>query len=338
VGLPPEDPSLPMLSATQVASVEYPAGLAVAPDGRIFYTELFAGGIGVIETKGDVIEWFDVNGHLGIEWTAYNHAGLSGVAIDPGFDRNRFVYAVSQVPNDRTGVPDRTVILRFTDRRGRGADPKVIFELPARRYNNTYSLVFAPDETLFVPAGSLATGGRDVPGDLVGEILHITRDGEPAPDGPFGEDAPSTYAHGIRNAFDIAIEPETGYLVTGENGDHGHDELDLIAPGRYYGWPEHEGAGGDVAGMTEPMVEIPDGHWAPTGIVRYEGRRFPELRGLFLLCMNHQPGVYAISVEPGPPAHVESFTRIAPMCTTDIATSHDGRIYVADASAVYELT
>jgi glucose/arabinose dehydrogenase len=260
------------------------------------------------------------------------------VTVDPDFDRNGFLYAITQIPNERTGVSDRSVLLRFQERGGRGSKPTVILEIPAsRRYNMTYSVVFAPDGTMFVPAGSLEVGGRGVPGDLVGEILHVTRDGDPAPGGPFGAEAPSTWAHGIRNAFDVAIEPKTGYLVAGDNGNHGHDEIDLIAPGRYYGWPRHEGVG-DVAGMTQPMVEIRDGHWAPTGIVRYEGRRFPELQGLFLLCMNHQPGVYALRVEPGPPARVVSFTKVGPSCSTDIATSRDGRIYVADASAVYELT
>jgi glucose/arabinose dehydrogenase len=178
----------------------------------------------------------------------------------------------------------------------------------------------------------------DEPGDLVGEILHITRTGAAAPGSPFGAKAPRTWAHGIRNSFDVAIEPETGYLVGGENGTDGHDEIDLIAPGRYYGWSEHEGIVRSASDMTQPLLDFGPGHWAPVGMIRYEGARFPRLRGLFLLCMNHQPGVYAMRIDPGPPARLISFTKVAETCTIDIAASGDGRIFIADPQAIYELT
>jgi hypothetical protein len=54
--------------------------------------------------------------------------------------------------------------------------------------------------------------------------------------------------------------------------------------------------------------------------------------------MNHQPGVYALRIQMEPVPAVVSFTKVASTCSTDIATSPDGRIYVADASAIYELT
>src|SRR5262245_42930598 len=223
--LPPAEQGLPTLTSHVLTEANYPAGLAVAPDGRIFYTELFAGSIRVIERDGTVTEWYDVNEHFGIQWTQFYHGGLTAITIDPDFESNHFVFAVTQVPSKKTGFAEKSLILRFKERNGHGTDPKVLLELPASQFDNLYSLVFAPDGTLYVPSGNESMPGvRDVPGDLVGEILHITRDGEAVPGGPFGEKAPMTYAYGIRNSFDLAIEPGTGYLIGGENSTEGNDE------------------------------------------------------------------------------------------------------------------
>lgn len=335
---PDAEKGLPSLDAHLVAEGNYPAGLTVAPDGRIFFTELFGGSINVIDAHGRVSEWYDVNGHFGIQWTEFFHGGLTAITIDPDFESNHYVFAVTQVPSEETGFAETSMILRFKEKNGHGAAPKVLLTIPASQFDNLYSLVFAPDGTIFVPSGNESYPGvRDVPGDLVGEILHITRDGDAAPGNPFGKRAPKTWAYGIRNSFDIAIEPETGYLVAGENSTEGHDEIDLIAPGRFYGWSTHEGIAISAPGMTQPLLDFGLGHWAPVGMIRYDGALFPKLRGLFLICMNHQPGVYAMRIETGPPASLVSFSKIASTCSIDIAASPDGRIYIADPTAIYEL-
>ena len=337
--IPAAEEGLPSLSATKVTDGNYPAGLAVAPDGRIFFTELYGGVIRVIDERGAVSEWYDVNEHFDIEWTEFYHGGLSAIAIDPEFRTNHYVFAVTQVPSRDTGLPVKSLILRFTERNGVGTRPKVLLTVPAQKITNIYSLVFSSSGTVFVPSGAyLRPGAADQPGDLAGEVLHITRDGDPVPGGPLGPKAPMTWAYGLRMPFDVAIEPETGYLVGGENGEKGHDEIDLIAPGRYYGWAEHEGIVEAASEMTQPLVDLGPGHWAPVGMIRYDGARYPKLRGLYLVCMNHQPGVYAMRIDPGPPARLMSFTKVAATCSIDIAASRDGRIFIADAYAIYELT
>jgi glucose/arabinose dehydrogenase len=336
--LPPAETGLPSFQAEAIASGNYPAGLAVAPDGRIFYTELYGGSIQVIDKHGNVSEWYDVNERFDIQWTEFFHGGLTAITVDPDFASNHYVFAVTQVPNEETGFAETSLILRFTEKNGHGSAPKVLLTLPAAQFDNLYSLVFAPDGTIFVPSGNESHPGvRDTPGDLVGEILHITRDGDPAPGNPFGERAPMTWAYGIRNSFDLAIEPETGYLVGGENSTEGNDEIDLIAPGRFYGWSLYEGIVNSAPRMTQPLLDFGPGHWAPVGMIRYDGARYAKLRGLFLICMNHQPGVYAMRIDPGPPARLLSFTKIAPECSIDITASPDGRIYIADPTTIYEL-
>lgn len=337
--LPGPEKGLPSLNVRQIAVGNYPAGLAVAPDGRIFFTELYGGSIRVIDKKGRVSQWFDVNGHFNIKWTKFVHGGLTAIAIDSDFETNHYVFAVTQVPSKKTGLPKESLILRFTEKNGRGSALEVLLRIPATAFDNVYSLVFAPDGTIFVPSGHSARKGVwDTPGDLVGEILHITRDGSAASGNPFGASGPMTWAYGMRNTFDVAIEPETGYLVGGDNNDVGRDEINLIAPGRFYGWSKYQGIVKSASGMTQPLLDFGPGHWAPVGIIRYDGARFPKLRGLFLMCTNHRPGVYAIRIDTRSPARLVSFTKIAPECSIDIAASPGGRIYIADPTTVYELT
>jgi glucose/arabinose dehydrogenase len=336
--IPAAEQGLPLLTADKVASGNYPAGLSIAPDGRIFFTELFGGHINVVDARGQTTMWFDVNAYFHIKWTQFYHGGLTAITVDPEFATNHYVFAVTQVPNATTGFAEKSLILRFTELNGRGTAPKVLLTIPAEKFDNIYSVVFAPDGTIFIPSGHDAGQGvEDVPGDLVGEILHITRDGEPAPGNPLGAEAPYTWAYGIRNAFDVAFDPGTGYLVGGDNSTVGRDEIDLFAPGRFYGWSKYEGIS-NAPGMTEPLMDFgPDTHWAPVGIVRYDFAKYLSLRGLYVMCFNHKPGVYALRIDPGPPARLRSFTKIAPQCSIDVTTSTDGTLYIADPRGIYRL-
>jgi glucose/arabinose dehydrogenase len=337
--IPAAEKGLPSLQAHTVARGNYPAGLSVAPDGRIFFSELYGGHINTIDAQGRTTMWYDVNAHFHIHWTQYYHGGLTAVTVDPDFTRNHYVFAVSQVPSPSTNLPVTSMILRFTERNGRGTAPTVLLTTRADKFDNIYSLVFAPDETIFIPSGHGArVGVGDVPKDQVGEILHITRDGAPVPDNPLGSKAPDTWAYGIRNAFDIAFDPESGYLVAGENGSVGHDEIDLVAPGRYYGWRKYEGIA-SAPGMTQPLLDFgPETHWAPVGMLRYVGAKYPKLRGMYLMCFNHQPGVYAMRIDTDSPARLRSFTKIAPLCSIDIAAATDGTLYIADPRGIYRLS
>lgn len=339
----PPSESLGRYRAVKLTDANYPGGLAVAPDGRIFFSELYGGKIRVVDRRGrlDPAPWFDVNAEYGIRWEKFFHGGLTGLAFDPEFERNGFVYAVTQVPDEKTELPEKTLVLRLRERGGRGTAPKVLLEIPAGKFDNVYSLVFGPDGMLYVPSGQNRNRKRsaDPLDDLLGKILRIAPDGTAPGDNPFGDRAPLVYAMGIRNAFDVAFDPASGFILAGENGTTDHDEINLVMPGHDYGWPRHRGIV-DREGITNPLLDYRGDRVAPVGIAYYDGGEHPRLRGRFLMCTNHpsEGTLLALRLEVrNGRARLARMTKIADTCVVDVAVAPDGAVYFSDASAIYRL-
>jgi glucose/arabinose dehydrogenase len=338
---PPPQEDLPRFRASVIVAASFPAGLAAAPDGRIFYSELWGGRVRVIRRDGtlDPRPWADVNALYGIRWRRFYHGGLSGIAFDPEFAENHFVYVVTQVPHRRTGLPSRTLVLRFTEVNGRGTSPRVLLTVPARIFDNVYSVVFGPDGMLYVPSGFLGRSrprGEDALRDLRGKILRVTRDGKPPGDNPYGAQAPRVWATGFKNAFDLAFLPGTRYAVAGESGPEAHDEINLVMPGNHYGYPEHQGAA-RARGVTPPLLDYGPDRTSPAGVVYYSGRRHPELRGRFLMCENHGRGMLALRVDASRVGRLRNLTPLVPECTIDVVQTPDGSVVFSDDHAVYRL-
>lgn len=338
---PPPQESLPAFSATKITDANLPAGLAVAPDGRILYSEFWAGQIRVIRPNGtvDPKPWADVNQIFGIRWTRFYHGGLSGIAFDPEYATNHFVYVVTQTPSKRNGLPDTSLILRFKEVGGRGTSPKVLYRIRARIFDNVYSLVFGPDGMLYIPSGFLGTSrpkGEDPLIDRRGKILRVTRDGVPPGDNPFGGRAPRVWASGFKNAYDLAFFPGTNLAVAGESGPEAHDEINLVMPGHDYGYPDHQGKT-SAKGVTSPLLDYGSDRTSPVGIVYYTGTRYPSLRTRFLMCENHGRGLIVLNIKQSNPGRLLNFTPIHPDCTIDIAQAKDGSVVFSSSTAIYRL-
>ena len=337
---PPAE-KLPAFTAVKIADANFPAGLAAAPDGRILYSELWGGKIRVIRPNGtvDPQPWADVNRLYGIRWTKFYHGGLSGIAFDPEFEHNRFVYVVTQVPSKRNGLPARTLILRFKEVKGRGRSPRVIFTIPADVYDNTYSVVFGPDGMLYIPSGFLGERrpkGEDALADRRGKILRVTRDGDAPDDNPFRARAPRVWASGFKNAFDIAFFPDSNLAVAGESGPEAHDEINLVMAGHNYGYPDHQGVT-SAKGVTSPLLDYGSKRTSPVGIAYYTGSRYRALRGRFLMCENHGRGMLALRIKRSSPGRLLNLTPLVPECTLDVIQARDGSVVFSSPEAVYRL-
>ena len=123
----------------------------------------------------------------------------------------------------------------------------------------------------------------------LGKIFKITPEGKPAPGNPFTNQAgamPEIYAYGNRNVQSLALHPVTGDLWEAEFGPRGGDELNLIKPGKNYGWPiitygiEYSGEPIGSAIQQKEGMEQPVYYWdpvlSPGGMIFYKGNAIPE--------------------------------------------------------------
>jgi glucose/arabinose dehydrogenase len=338
---PPPPERLPSFRAVRIAGANFPAGLAAAPDGRLFYSELWGGRIRVIRPDGSVDPepWADVNARYGIRWVKYYHGGLTGIAFDPAFVRNHFVYVVTQIPHEKNGLPARTLVVRFKEVNGRGTSPRVLLTILASVFDNSYSLVFGPDAMLYIPSGFLGTSrppGKDPLSDRRGKILRVTRAGRAPGNNPYGARAPLVWAMGFKNAFDLAFFPRSNLAVAGESGAAAHDEINLVMPGHNYGYPEHEGVT-RVRGLTPPLLDYGSDRTSPVGIIYYSGSRYPALRGRFLMCENHGRGMLALRIKRSDPGRLLNLTPLVGACTLDLVQMVDGSVVFSDSQAIYRL-
>jgi glucose/arabinose dehydrogenase len=106
--------------------------------------------------------------------------------------------------------------------------------------------------------------------------------------------------------------------------------------GKDYGYPKHEGLT-RIRGLTPPMLDYRRTSTAPVGIVYYRGRRFPRLRGRFLMCENHGNGMLALRIDRTDPGRLRRVTKVVQECTLDVVATPDGSVYFSDAGTIYRL-
>jgi glucose/arabinose dehydrogenase len=154
-------------------------------------------------------------------------------------------------------------------------------------------LVFDRAGYLFITLGDRGDQDRAQRlNDHAGSVIRLHDDGRVPADNPFAGRAgalPQKYTLGNRNMQGAALHPETGVLWTHEHGPQGGDEVNVIRPGRNYGWPvitygvnygvgTKIGEGTHKAGMEQPLHKwVPS--IAPSGMAFYTGDKFPRWRG-----------------------------------------------------------
>ncbi|MEV6052958.1 PQQ-dependent sugar dehydrogenase [Streptomyces sp. NPDC052107] len=188
--------------------------------------------------------------------TTNGEGGLLGVAVDPKWESNHFVYFMHTASEGNR-------VVRMTFDGTKLSDYKVLLQgIKKNRYHNGGRLAFGPEGYLYVSTGEAQQ--PDLAQDknsLNGKILRMTTDGKPAPGNPFGN---YVYSYGHRNPQGLAFD-RNGRLWEAEFGNSSKDELNLIKPGANYGWPTCEGSC-NVAGMTNPKATWNVSEASPSGI------------------------------------------------------------------------
>jgi glucose/arabinose dehydrogenase len=242
--------SEPGLSRTIFLSgLSEPWDLAFAPDGAMFFTEKCRG-LSVRRADGTVHRLFGTAAAAvsAGDFFCQGQSGMLGVAVDPDFAGNRFVYVymASNSGNERSNRVVRLAVdagyTRVGDRRDIVAG--IAYKRAANRWgwagaHSGGRIRFSPfDGFLYVTTGDNHNG--PLPQDLNrlgGKVLRIDRDGEAAPGNhtPAGGD-PRIFTYGHRNVQGIAFRPGDGRPFSSEHGPGHNDEVTPLTAGGNGGW------------------------------------------------------------------------------------------------------
>ncbi len=221
---------------TVVVGLEIPWDLAFTPDARILITER-PGRIRLVR-DGALQE----AAYATIEVFHRSEAGLMGIALHPEFASNGYLYICYTY---REGRSTFNRIARLTDRGDTADDHHVILDrIPGATRHDGCRISFGPDGYLYATTGDATDPGlsQDLE-SLAGKVLRMGADGSVPPDNPFPGSLVYTWGH--RNPQGLDWHPVTGDLFITEHGPSVDDEVNVLVPGKNYGWPEVTGAAGD---------------------------------------------------------------------------------------------
>ena len=210
--------------------------------------------------------------------------GLLGLAVDPDFEDNNYIYLYFTYDDSTTSNANKAIRYQFVD--GMVTEDRVLIDgVPGGAFHDGGRMQFGPDGKLYIATGD---GGEPEqaqdPDSLAGKILRINSDGSIPEDNPFvGSPIWST---GHRNPQGMDWD-EAGNLLVTEHGPSGwrgvaHDEVNLIVPGANYGWPVI--IGDETAeGMQKAILNTGNETWAPSGAEFYDGDKIPEWAGKYFV-------------------------------------------------------
>ena len=285
---PAQQPARLPFQVQVVSDFESPWAMTFQPDGRMLITEK-AGTLYVVSADGQQRKRVDGIAAVASE----GQGGLMDVVLHPGFAKNRFVYfSYSEAGQGGKGV----VLARgtFVD----GEQPvlqnvETLFRAtPYVTGNGHYSgrIAFSKDGYLFFTNGERQKfDPAQDPKATLGKVLRLKDDGTPAPDNPLAAQGfhPAVWSYGHRNLLGIAFDA-SGNLWEQEMGPRGGDEVNLILPGRNYGYPivsdgDHYDDKPIPDHDTRPEFEKYKVNWtpviSPAGLIVYSGKLWPQWKG-----------------------------------------------------------
>ena len=273
---------------TIATGLNYPWGLDFLPDGGLVVTER-TGGLRLFKkgaSKSQVVEGLP-------KISVSGQGGLMDVVLHPNFSENLMVYF------SFVGGEDGffgTEVARAKLIGSRLVDTEVIFQASPKSKGGRHfgsRLVFLGDKTLLVSLGD--RGHRPNGQDLKthpGSIIRITEDGGTPPDNPFNDNKAATdeiFTYGNRNVQGLFWDALNGLIWATEHGPQGGCELNLIKPGKNYGWADITFGKNYIIGTKigegfyREDVESPIFQWtpsnAPSGLTMYRGEKFPAWVG-----------------------------------------------------------
>jgi glucose/arabinose dehydrogenase len=328
-----DPPGAPTLVDTVIQSgLSVPWDLAFAPDGRMFVTERMGNIVMFENAKPNAAR---IAALRVPDIRSMGEAGLMGIAVDPNFASNGFLYVCASRMD--TGEW-RNQILRYKV----GTD-SISFEsylirtgLLAAPIHDGCRIRFGPDGKLWVTMGENGNGplAQD-PNSLNGKILRVNGDGTVPADNPILPAAVArtyVYTMGHRNPQGLAFQPGTGVTFEIEHGATTNDEINILAAGKNYGWPDQEGTGGTAKGFTDPIWTSGPTTYKTSGATFVTGDQWGAWSGsLFIATLKEQDlrrfAVTGTSVVPKEVLFDQKYGRLR-----SVVQGPDGALYVTTSN------
>lgn len=219
------------VTAVVAQNLEVPWAIAFLPNGEMLVTER-PGRVQLVSSQNSNTTMVANLPNV----KQIGEGGLLGIALDPDFESNNYVYLYYTY--DGSGNNTKNRVVRMTFENGRLENEEILVDaIPGASNHNGGRIKFGPDGYLYIATGdaqepSLAQNKNS----LAGKILRVTPDGKAAPGNPFGN---RVYSYGHRNVQGLAWDANENLWATehGRSGvQSGLDELNLIKPGNNYGW------------------------------------------------------------------------------------------------------
>ncbi|GAB2813519.1 PQQ-dependent sugar dehydrogenase [Ferruginibacter profundus] len=329
-----------------------PWAIIPMPNGQLLVTEK-SGFMTLHDSDGKILK--KITGFPAVNDA--DQGGMLDVVLDPAFKKNNTIYWVysekygnGNLTAVATGqlLPNDSVI----------RNPVVIFRaLPEWNSIQHYGsrLAFDKEGYLF-----LTTGERGKPEsrmeaqsikNCLGKVLKITKEGKPAPGNPFIDSTnakPEIYSYGHRNPQSLAIDPVNGDLWEVEFGPRGGDELNLIKPGKNYGWPvitygiNYDGkVFGDAIQQKEGM-EQPAYYWdpviSPSGMTFYTSDSIPEWKNNLFISGLTSTRIVRLQIKDHKVTGEESLLEDKKERIRDVAELN-GKLYaITDSGIMYRIS
>ena len=331
------------------SDLQKPWGIINLPDGRFLITSK-TGYLNIVSSDGKATS--KVEGLPKVD--DKGQGGLLDVALDPDFANNKMIFWSFSEPvpgGNHTAVAKGKL---SADER-KIENPTVIFRAtPTYDGDKHYGsrLEFDKDGYLFVSTGErsdLETRPYAQKQDsYLGKILKITKDGKPAPGNPnLAGWKPEIYSTGHRNPQGMAID-EKGQIWDAEMGPRGGDEINLIQPGKNYGWGdvtygiEYSGKKINNATTQKTGTEQPVYYWDPSismsGITFYTGNISEWKNNLFLGCLSGEK-IIRLVIKDNKVMGEEWLLEDKEDRIRDVLNGNDGNLYaVSDSGKLYKIS
>ncbi len=245
--------------------------------------------------------------------------GLLGITLHPDFSNNHFIYVFLTYEEDGNLW---NKILQITEFENKLQDVTTILDkIPGSSFTNGGFIKFGPDEKLYVGTGTTSDASHlpQDPDSLSGKILRLNDDGSIPDDNPFS--GSPVYSIGHRNPQGMTWD-DNGNLFVAEFGPEKNDEINLIQPGKNYGWPEEQCSGDEIF---EDAVLCYDPSIEPGGILFYTGDTL-DFEFPFILASMRAANLYQLDFKEGLSSQQSILSGIGRI--RDVVEDPDGSLYV----------